>query len=164
MSGPNPAGPNGPVPGFTLSNDHARLPYADIHRWLARESYWSANIPFDTLKRALEHSVPFAIYDDATGSLAAFGRVITDQATFAYVGDVFVLPEYRGRGLSKWLMEAMAAHPSLQGLRRWVLLTRDGHGLYARTGYTPLQQPERWMERRPIAPYPPLAPEEASGA
>jgi GNAT superfamily N-acetyltransferase len=146
--------PHGPVAGFTLSNDHARLPYADIHRWLARESYWSANIPFDTLKRAIEHSVPFAIYEDATGGLAAFGRVITDHATFAYVGDVFVLPPFRGRGLSKWLMEAMAAHPDLQGFRRWILSTRDGHGLYAKTGYVPLEAPARWMERRPITGYP----------
>lgn len=146
------------VAGFTLSNDHARLPYADIHRWLAHESYWSANIPFDTLRRAIEHSVPFAIYDDESGALAAFGRVITDRATFAYVGDVFVRPPFRGRGLSKWLMEAMAAHPDLTGLRRWILSTRDGHGLYAKTGYTPLEAPERWMERRPIAGYAPVEP------
>ncbi|MEO6463612.1 MAG: GNAT family N-acetyltransferase [Candidatus Eisenbacteria bacterium] len=138
------------VPGFTLSNDHARLPYNDIHRWLAGESYWAADIPFDTMKRAIEHSVPFAIYEDGSGALAAFGRVVTDQATFAYVGDVFVLPAWRGRGLSKWLMEAMAAHPDLTGLRRWILATRDGHGLYAKTGYTALEAPERWMERRPI--------------
>jgi GNAT superfamily N-acetyltransferase len=144
----------GPIAGFSLSNDRARLPDEDIHRWLSRESYWSADIPFETLKHALDHSLPFAIYEDASGGLAAFGRVISDHATFAYVGDVFVLPEFRGRGLSKWLMEAMADHPDLQGLRRWVLLTRDGHGLYAKTGYTPLEAPERWMERRPIQKYP----------
>ena len=149
---------HGPVAGFTLSNDPARLPYDEIHRWLATESYWSAKIPFDTLKRAIDHSVPFAIYEDATSALAAFGRVITDHATFAYVGDVFVRPPYRGRGLSKWLMEAMAAHPDLQGFRRWILSTRDGHGLYAKTGYTPLQAPERWMERRPIRGYDPADP------
>ena len=146
------------VPGFTLSNDPARLPLEAIHGWLSRESYWSAHIPLETLSRALEHSVNFAIYDDATGGLAAFGRVITDHATFAYVGDVFVLPPYRGRGLSKWLMEAMAGHPGLQGFRRWLLSTRDGHGLYARTGFAPLQAPERWMERRPIAGYDPADP------
>lgn len=144
----------GPVAGFTLSNDRARLPDEDIHRWLSRESYWSANIPLATLRRALDHSIPFAIYEDASGSLAAFGRVITDQATFAYVGDVFVLPGFRGRGLSKWLMEAMAEHPDLMGFRRWILSTRDGHGLYAKTGYVPLGAPERWMERRPIEGYP----------
>ena len=143
------------VAGFTLSNDPARLPIADIHAWLSRESYWSANIPFETMKRALEHSVPFAIYEDASGRLAGFGRVITDHATFAYVGDVFVLPEFRGRGLSKWLMEAMAEHPDLQGFRRWILSTRDGHGLYAKTGYAPLEVPARWMERRPIKGYDP---------
>jgi len=145
------------VPGFTLSHDRARLPDEEIHRWLARESYWSANIPLDTLRTALDHSVPFALYEDASGRLAAFGRVITDHATFAYVGDVFVLPEFRGRGLSKWLMEAMAAHPGLQGFRRWMLSTRDGHGLYAKTGFTPLESPGRWMERRPIAGYAPPA-------
>lgn len=143
------------VAGFSLSNDHAGLPYEDIHRWLAAESYWSANIPFDTVRRAIEHSLPFAIYEDGSGTLAAFGRVITDYATFAYVGDVFVLPPFRGRGLSKWLMEAMAAHPDLQGLRRWMLATRDGHGLYAKTGYTALEAPERWMERRPVRGYEP---------
>ena len=141
------------IDGFTLSNDRARLPDEDIHRWLSRESYWSAHIPFETLRRALDHSVPFAIYEDQSGRLAAFGRVITDHATFAYVADVFVLPEFRGRGLSKWLMEAMAEHPDLMGFRRWVLVTRDGHGLYAKTGYTPLEVPERWMERRPIQKY-----------
>ena len=74
-------------------------------------------------------------------------RVISDGATIAYLGDVFVLPGFRGRGLSKWLMECVVAHPGLQGLRRWILLTRDAHGLYERSEFTPLHAPERWMER-----------------
>ena len=152
-----------PVAGFTLSTDPARLPRAEIHRWLAGESYWSRDIPADTLERALRHSLPFAIYEDGSGRLAAFGRVITDRATFAYVGDVFVLPGFRGRGLSKWLMEAMADHSELQGLRRWILATRDGHGLYAKTGFTSLEQPDRWMERRPIRRYPPAETDRGSG-
>ena len=75
-----------------------------------------------------------------------FGRVITDYATFAYIGDVFILEKYRGRGLAKWLVESMTAHPELQGLRRWMLATRDAHGLYARFGFQGLKSPDKWME------------------
>ena len=107
----------------------------------------------EVVRRALEHSLVFGLFD--TGSPRADGlpgqiglaRVITDRATFAYISDVFVLYRYRGGGLSKWLMEVITAHPQLQGLRRWMLLTADAHGLYRRFGFSEPAQPERIMER-----------------
>lgn len=137
-----------------LSTDPALVPLEAVHAWLSQESYWARHIPLETLRRALEHSVTFTILEAGTGAFVGFGRVITDGATFAYVGDVFVLPAWRGRGLSKWLMESMAEHPDLQGLRRWILATRDAHALYEKTGFVPLEVPARWMERRPIPGYP----------
>jgi GNAT superfamily N-acetyltransferase len=140
--------------GFELSTDRARLPIETIHGWLSEHAYWCRGIPLETLRRAIDGSMPFAIFeDDGDGRLTAFARVITDRATFAYVADVFVLPPWRGRGLSKWLMEEIAAHPDLQGLRRWSLITRDAHALYAQSGYHALEGPDRWMERRPVREY-----------
>ena len=152
---------------FELDTDRARVPVATVHRWLSEDSYWAKGIPLETVRRSIEHSLPFAIYErdgsghdagrsDAgeCGELVAFLRVITDHATFAYVGDVFVRPDRRGRGLSKWLMQAIAEHPDLQGFRRWILATHDAHGLYAQNGYAPLERPQNWMERRPMRTYP----------
>ena len=141
--------------GFTLVTDPARIDAAAVHAYLVR-SYWAEHIPLETVRRSLEHSLCFAVHEGER--LVAFSRVVTDHATVAYVGDVFVLEGWRGRGLSKWMMECMVAHPALQGLRRWILLTRDAHGLYQRVGFTPLVAPERWMERRTPRPYPPAAP------
>ncbi len=93
----------------------------------------------------MQNSICFGVY--CGEQQIGFARVVSDQATFAYVGDVFVLEEFRGRGLSKWLMEAIISHPDLQGLRRWVLATRDAHGLYEKFGFHELKFPERWMER-----------------
>ena len=107
-------------------------------------SYWANGIPEDTVVKSLEHSLCFALLDGTRQ--VGFARVITDYATIAYLGDVFVVPEYRGRGLSKWLMECVLEHPQLQGLRRWVLATRDAHGLYQKFGFTPLNKPEIFME------------------
>ena len=129
---------------FTLSTDPARLDLDMIHGYLAA-SYWASGIPREVCERAIRNALPFAVY--AGAQQVAFARVITDYATFAYVGDVFVLEPWRGRGLSRWMMECMVAHPELQGFRRWALLTRDAHGLYARLGFTPLARPDRWMER-----------------
>jgi GNAT superfamily N-acetyltransferase len=95
--------------------------------------------------RSLDHSLNFSLFEGARQ--IGFARVITDRATFAYLGDVFVLDEYRGRGLAGWMLEVIQAHPELQGLRRWVLLTRDAHALYARAGWAPLAAPDRYMER-----------------
>jgi GNAT superfamily N-acetyltransferase len=136
---------------FTLSTDAARLPLDDIHRWLADESYWARGIPRDVFVRSLEHALSFAIYEG--DRLVAYARVITDYATIAYLGDVFVREPWRGRGLATWLVEAIHRHPDLQGLRRWILLTRDAHGVYARAGWTPLEDPARWMELRPRREY-----------
>jgi GNAT superfamily N-acetyltransferase len=110
-----------------------------------RESYWAAGIPRDIVERSLRGSLCFGLYEGE--SQVGFARCVTDRATYAYLADVFVLPSHRRRGLSKWLMACIAAHPDLQGLRRWGLVTRDAHGLYARFGFGPLENPERHMER-----------------
>jgi N-acetylglutamate synthase-like GNAT family acetyltransferase len=129
---------------FTISTDPARIDLEVVFAFLTA-SYWSPGIPRDTLKRAIQYSIPFGVYDGS--GQVGFARVVTDRATFAYLADVFILPEYRGRGLSTWLMEVILAHPDLQGLRRFCLLTRDAQGLYARYGFRPLADPSRYMER-----------------
>ncbi len=129
---------------YFISTDKSRLDLTVIHDFLTK-SYWAAGIPIETVKKSIEHSLAFGVYKD--GKQVGFARVITDFATFAYIGDVFILEDYRGQGLSKWLMEVIADYPELQGLRRWVLLTRDAHGLYRKTGFTEPQNPERYMEK-----------------
>ena len=121
---------------YEISADPTRLDIALIHRWLAQESYWSKNIPRTTVERAIAGSLNFAAFH-ATEGQVAFARVVTDRATFAYLADVFVLEPHRGRGLSKRLMQAITDHPELQGLRRWLLATRDAHSLYAQFGFNP---------------------------
>ena len=133
--------------GFVVSDDPSLVDFDVVHGYLVR-SDWSANIPRDLLARAIEHSLCFGVYDEADGRQVGFARVVTDRATYAYLADVFVLEEYRGRGLSKLLMSTIMDHPDLQTLRRWTLATRDAHGLYAQFGFTPLAQPERYMEKR----------------
>jgi GNAT superfamily N-acetyltransferase len=127
-----------------ISTDRSRLDVDAVHRFLT-QSYWATGIPRETVLRSIENSLCFGVYCD--GKQVGFARVISDFATYAYLGDVFVLEFYRGRGLGKWLMECIVSHPTLQGLRRWSLATRDAHGLYAQFGFTPLQAPSRWMER-----------------
>ena len=129
---------------ITISTDPALLDLDVIHGFL-KSAYWCENLPREVIERAIRHSLCFGVYDD--GGQVGFARVITDRATYAYLADVFVLESHRGRGLSKRLMEAIVAHPDLQGLRRWSLATRDAHGLYAQFGFKPLSQPERHMER-----------------
>lgn len=130
--------------GFAVSTDPARLDLDAIHGFL-RECYWAKDIPREVMERSIRGAIPFGVYEDE--ALVGFARVVSDRATVAYVGDVFILEPWRGRGLSKFLMECVLAHPDLQGLRRWFLLTRDAHGLYGQFGFTPLRVPERWMER-----------------
>jgi GNAT superfamily N-acetyltransferase len=130
--------------GFTISTDPARIDLDVVHGFLAA-SYWAAGIPREVVRRSLEHSLCFGLYHD--GRQIGFARVITDRATFAYLGDVFVLEAFRGQGLARWLLEVVQAHPDLQGLRRWVLLTRDAHALYRQAGWTSLAAPDRYMER-----------------
>jgi GNAT superfamily N-acetyltransferase len=131
---------------FTISTIRSRLDVPLIHSFLG-ETYWSPGIPIEVVIRAIEHSLPFGIYQIADGQQVGFARVITDRATFAYLADVFVVAAFRGRGLSKWLMSVIVAHPDLQDLRRWLLATRDAHELYKQYGFTALAKPERVMER-----------------
>lgn len=130
----------------TISTDKSRLDVALIHRFLSQQSYWALNIPLDIVQRSIEHSLCFGVYDGE--AQIGFARVITDQATFAYLADVFILPNYRGRGLSKRLIATISAWPTLQGLRRWVLATRDAHELYAQFGFAALDQPDLFMQRK----------------
>lgn len=132
--------------GCTASDDPARLDFAVIHGFLA-SCYWSKGIPEATVRKAAAASMTFGVYDDASGHQLAYARVVTDRATFAYLCDVFVLDSQRGRGLSMLLMDAVVSHPDLQGLRRWLLMTRDAHGLYSKYGFTPLKNPAAAMER-----------------
>jgi GNAT superfamily N-acetyltransferase len=127
-----------------ISTDRARMDVDLIHRYLSQDSYWAAGIPRDLVERALEHSFCFGAFDGA--AQIGFARVVTDFATFAYIADVFVLPPYRGRGVSKAIMAAIRAHPELQRLRRWHLLTRDAHGLYQQFGFRCVETPRRHME------------------
>ncbi|MFN2577627.1 MAG: GNAT family N-acetyltransferase [Pyrinomonadaceae bacterium] len=130
---------------YSISTDGARLDIDLIHNYLSNESYWARGRSREIVQRSIENSFPFGIYqgDEQVG----FARIVTDYATFAWVADVFVVPEHRGHGLSKWLIEVILAHPRLQGFRRWVLSTRDAHGLYEKFGFIKLHRSERWMER-----------------
>jgi GNAT superfamily N-acetyltransferase len=129
---------------FTVTCDPAKLDLDVVAEFLA-SSYWAKGIPRATVQKSLASSLCFALLDG--DRQIGFARVISDYATIAYLGDVFVLPEYRGRGLSKWLMDCITSHPELQGLRRWILATRDAHGLYRQYGFTALKSPEFFMER-----------------
>lgn len=137
--------------GYLISTDPALLDIDAVHAYLTR-SYWAAGIPRDTVARALAGSMCFGLYHapGPAGRRAQVGlaRVITDRATYAYLCDVYVLEEHRGRGLGVRLVRTVMEHPALQGLRRFGLFTRDAHALYARFGFTPLSAPERAMERR----------------
>jgi GNAT superfamily N-acetyltransferase len=129
---------------YTISTERGRLDVEVIHDFLSH-SYWAEDIPRAVVERSIEHSLPFGLYHGTRQ--VGFARVISDYTTFAYIGDVFVIEEYRGQGLSTWLMEVIVEHPALQGLRRWILMTRDAHGLYKKVGFTPSRTPERLMER-----------------
>ena len=129
---------------FEISTDPERVDVDVVHDFLTK-SYWAQGIPMETVRRSIENSICFGIYHGR--QQIGFARIVSDRATFAYLADVFVLPEYRGRGLSRWMMECIVGHPDLQGLRRWMLATRDAHGLYAHYGFTVMKQQDRWMER-----------------
>lgn len=129
---------------FIVSCDPQKMDLDVIHGFLS-ESHWAAGIPKGTVARSLDASLCFALLEQ--DKQIGFARVISDFATIAYLGDVFVLPHYRGRGLSKWLMRCIMEHPDLQGLRRWILATSDAHGLYQKFGFTALAKPDIFMER-----------------
>ena len=142
---------------FLISTDPVRLNLNVIFNFLTN-CYWAQGIPRETVARSVEHSLCFGVYD-GNGAQVGFARVVSDFATVAYLGDVFILESHRGRGLSKWMMECITQHPSLQGLRRWILLTRDAHALYAKFGFTPVAKPDRYMELHNPAVYQPVVQE-----
>ena len=129
---------------FQISTDKARLDVASIHQFLSTKAYWCLNIPRATLERAIQNSLCFGVYENE--KQVGFARVISDYTTIAYLGDVYILEEYRGKGLSKWLIETIHSHQDLHGLRRWILLTADAHGLYRQFGWTEIADPPKWME------------------
>ncbi len=135
---------------YEIDTDKARLDRALIHRFLAR-SHWAKGLPETVLERAIEHSLAFGLYRD--GRQVGFARVVTDHATFAYLADVFVVAAERGKGLGRWLVESILAHPGLQGLRRWLLGTRDAHDLYRRCGFSEPAPPFAFLERHDPAIY-----------
>lgn len=128
--------------GYRFVTDPAEIDLAATHAYLTR-SYWAEGIPFETVARALAHSLCVAIVHD--GAQVAFARLITDRATFAYLADVYVLEEHRGKGLSHAILDYLHGHPEVQGLRRWALFTRDAQGLYAAHGWKEYPFPDRMM-------------------
>jgi len=134
-----------------ISTDQALLDRAFIHRFLSGQSYWAKGIPWETMNRSIEHSLCFGVY--RAGRQVGFARVISDFATFAWLADVFIDESERAQGLGKKLVPAILAHPQLQGLRRFMLGTRDAHGLYARYGFAPLEHVERFMQIQDPNPY-----------
>jgi len=132
---------------YFISTDNTKLDIDVIHRYLSEESYWATGIPRDVVEKSIANSLCFGLY--CNGKQAGFARLITDRATFAYLGDVFVLAAHRGNGLSKWLMQTIHAHPELQNLRRWWLGTKDAHGLYEQFGWTRItdDMAKRFMQK-----------------
>ena len=128
---------------FIISTDKEKLDIDLIHSFLAK-SYWAEGISKEVIRKSVEASLCFGVFEN--DKQIGFARMITDKATFAYLADVFIIEDYRGRGLSKLLMEVIMSHPDLQGLRRFMLATRDAHGLYKQFGFTPLTNTDRWMQ------------------
>jgi len=128
---------------YTITSDRQRLDVDAIHAFLS-QSYWSPGIPVAIVERAIANSICFGLFHG--NQQVGFARVVTDRATFAYLADVYVLDAHRGQGLSKWLMEVIMRHEELQGLRRFMLATRDAHGLYRQFGFVPLANPAVMME------------------
>jgi GNAT superfamily N-acetyltransferase len=129
---------------YIISTEKSRIDLPFIHHFLSTHAYWCLNIPMDTVRRSVENSLCFGVY--LGEQQVGFARIISDYATIAYLGDVFVVPEHRGKGLSKRLIAEIMSHPDLQGLRRWILLTGDAHGLYHQFGWKPVSNPDLYME------------------
>jgi len=131
---------------YLISTNPALLDIAAIHQYLSEESYWARGISFATVEKSIAHSLCFGVYEG--DKQIGFARLITDHTAFAYLCDVYILPSYQGKGLGKWLLQTIHSHPDLQGLRRWMLATRDAHGLYARFGWKPfdIEQLNRFMQ------------------
>ena len=127
---------------FCISTEKEKMDIDIIHSFLTR-SYWAEGISKEIIRRSIEGALCFGVFEN--DKQVGFARMITDKATFAYLADVFIIEEYRGLGLSKWLMEVIMSHPDLQGLRRIMLATRDAHELYKKFGFTQLNNVDRWM-------------------
>ena len=129
---------------YCISTNREKLDVNAIHNFLSTQSYWCQNIPVETVIKSIDNSLNFGLYyeDQQIG----FARIISDFSTMAYLADVYVLPEHRGKGLSKWMMQIIMSHPELHGLRRWMLLTADAHGLYKQFGWKEIANPDRYME------------------
>jgi GNAT superfamily N-acetyltransferase len=136
--------------GLTLTDEKSRMDLDVIHGYL-RNAYWSVGVPRDIVQTAIANSHCFGVFDQAVQ--VAFARVITDYATFAYLADVFVIPNYRGRGISKWMVEAIVNDARLKVVRRFLLFTRDAHGLYEQFGFRQMTMPERALEIKVDDPY-----------
>lgn len=130
---------------YRISSDQSEMDIKAIHDFVSR-SYWAEGIPLDRLEKAIRHSLCFGVFHTNEEEQVGFARMITDYATFAYLADVYVLEAHRGKGLSKFLMEAIMSYPELQGLRRICLATANAHGLYEKYGFTELSKPELFME------------------
>ena len=131
---------------YEISTEKEMLQLNVLHQYLNKEAYWCKGIPLETMIKSIENSCCFGLYH--LGNQIGFARVVTDYATFAYLADVFVLPAHQGKGLSKWLVQTIMEYPALQGMRRWMLGTRDAHGLYEKyAGFTAMKAPDRFMER-----------------
>ena len=130
---------------YVISTDRVRLDIGLVHEYLSASSYWATGRPLEVVRSSIENSLPFGVFKG--DAQIGFARVVTDYATFAWLADVFVLPPFQGQGIGKWLIGVIVGHPGLQGLRRWILATKDAHRLYAKSGFTELHAPERFMER-----------------
>lgn len=130
---------------FSISTDNDKLDITSIHKFLSNETDWAYGIPIQKVKKSIENSLNFGLYHK--NKQIGFARIISDYSTIAYLGDVYILKEYRGKGLSKWLMNEITEHPNLQGLRRWILLTDTAEWLYKKFGFTKIPNPEVYMEK-----------------
>jgi GNAT superfamily N-acetyltransferase len=137
---------------YVISTDKDRLDVHFIHDFLANRAYWALGRSLDVVRRSIDHSLNFGLYKD--DRQIGFARVVSDFATFAWLADVFVIEEHRGHGLGAWLIEVIVNHPEVQGLRRWLLATKDAHKLYRRVGFSELSAPQLWMERFESDPQP----------
>jgi N-acetylglutamate synthase-like GNAT family acetyltransferase len=131
--------------GFTISTDKNKLDVLSIHKFLANETDWAHGIPINTFRKSIENSLNFGLY--YKNKQIGFARIISDYSTIAYLGDVYILNDYRGKGLSRWLINEVIRHPNLQGLRRWILLTDTAEWLYKKFGFSRIPKPEIYMEK-----------------
>ncbi|WP_425836007.1 GNAT family N-acetyltransferase [Streptomyces fractus] len=138
--------PSSPLPdGYAISTDPARLDRDRVHAWLSEDAYWALGRPRDKQDKAIAGSLNFGVYDTASGEQVAYARVVTDEATFAWLCDVYVDRSVRGKGIGKAMVAAIRDHLEPLGVRRVLLATEDAHGVYEEVGFAPLEHPDRWM-------------------